>query len=304
MKSVSEAKFLQGVLEAFHTIKTLSDKDDQINPAILSDENYRNFLENMFSEVRFSNPRNFRILNYSLSQIKFDFSNFIKFICVYLQFSDGLLTNLKMINKQIHIFIFLDDENYLKEAEEYGHNFELSDEAKNYLLNDYKNNYNIPNNPNYNYEEDNISSEGDDDKDNGKNKELNEYDKFNKSIIGDIYVPFKSILIKFYKFYDVNTDMPVEYKIQNYNKNTENKEDNKYNTTISKNIHINILKKNDKIKILKNIISRSISSLFLSEASNTSNILNSEKTRNLIEEVVISNDNYNQNVQREKMYLN
>ena len=206
-----------------------------------------------------------------------------------------------MINKQIHIFIFLDEENYLKEAEEYGHNFELSDEAKNYLLNDYNYNYNIPNNPNY--VDENLSSEEDeDDKDNKKSQALIEYDQLNKSIIGDIYVPFKTILIKFYKFYDITTDMPNEYKIQNYNKKKDKKEDSRYNTTLSKKIHFNILKKNDKMKILKNIISRSISSQFLSEVTN-SDILNSEKTKNLIEEVVISNDNYNQNVQMEKMYF-
>ena len=94
-KKLNEAKFLQGILESFNSYNPSS--DSKANPPNFSDDDYRDFLEKMFSEVRFSNPRNFRILNYSLSQIKFDFANFIKFLCVYLQFTDGLLTKLKII---------------------------------------------------------------------------------------------------------------------------------------------------------------------------------------------------------------
>jgi len=307
-KSLNEAKFLQGILETFHTIKNSSEKDGQTNPTSFSDEDYRDFLEKIFSEIRFSNPRNFRILNYSLSQIKFDFANFIKFICIFLQFTDGLLTKLKMIGKQIHIFIFTDDENYLKEAEEYGHNFELSEEAKIYLLNDYKNNYNIHNNPNKN----NILSHEEIEnrkKDKSKSKSLDKFDDLNDLINRNIYVPYKSILIKFYKFYDINTDMPIENKgvndkdNDNANKkeNLNTKEDENNNNNVAKKIDINILKKNDKIKILKNMISRTISSQFLAEI-NSLNKQNSEKNKVLIEETIISNDNYNQNVQKEKMY--
>lgn len=222
-----------------------------------------------------------------------------------------------MIGKQIHIFIFTDDENYLKEAEEHGHNFELSEEAKIYLLNDYKNNNNIPSNPNNlneNFEKNNQNNLEEDNENNNNNnktkgnnsknnnntlenfKQIEDFDLINRNI----YVPYKSILIKFYKFYDINTDMPVDLKNKNSLFNEKNKEESynnieNTNNDFVKRLDINILKKNDKIKILKNMISRLINRQYLAE------IKDSNKSKNLVEEMIISNDNYNQSLQMEKM---
>jgi len=299
---MKSTKLLQEILDGFANYNnsfynTSNNKSTNNHQKNYSTEDYKSILENLFSETRFNSPINFRILKRSLQQIKFDFANFIKFICVYLQFSQGLLTKIEIIGKQIHIYVFADDDLYLKEIEDHGYHLELSEDAKNYLLNNFKDNNKLINNV---YSKPQISNsfnnmENADETSNNENliKSSNEFLTLKNNLIRNVFLPYKNSVIKFYKFYETKTDFFVENFKLYYQQNENEDFNSNYNSS-----KLNVLKKVDRMKILKYMTSKVINFKFFADEGNN---LNSNSDENLIENAMFCNNDFLQENFKENM---